>query len=71
MRCALPLREGVSFARTHPVTLLVVRQSDVDCGGEYCMECRVGKACAQGSDCTSGVCTANVCAEATCSDSLR
>lgn len=37
-------------------------ETDVDCGGMACPKCAVGKKCALGSDCGSGVCTAMLCA---------
>ncbi|MBK7586190.1 MAG: hypothetical protein IPI67_39150 [Myxococcales bacterium] len=42
-----------------------------DCGGVACPKCDDGKACSQGSDCSSSVCNANVCQAATCSDGAK
>ena len=32
-------------------------ETDVDCGGNSCGPCALGKACARGSDCITGICT--------------
>jgi hypothetical protein len=39
-------------------------ETDVDCGGNYCKACAVGKQCIANTDCQSGTCSNNVCAEA-------
>jgi hypothetical protein len=41
-------------------------ETDVDCGGGFCAKCKIGKACAKGSDCTTGVCLSGVCRPHTC-----
>ena len=46
-------------------------ETDVDCGGSCATKCDVGKGCALGPDCTSGVCTNKVCAAPTCSDGVK
>ena len=47
-------------------------ETDVDCGGS-CGPCGDGKACATGSDCTSGVCDSdtNTCAAPACDDEVK
>lgn len=42
-----------------------------DCGGPACPKCADGKACANGSDCSSGVCVGSVCQAPSCSDGLK
>jgi hypothetical protein len=36
-------------------------ETDIDCGGQTCPKCAVGKTCLVGSDCTSGSCNGGVC----------
>ena len=42
------------------------KETDVDCGGEYCMACRLGKSCELNTDCASGICTEGVCSAPSC-----
>jgi len=42
-----------------------------DCGGVACPKCADGKACSQGSDCSSAVCSASVCQAPTCNDAAK
>lgn len=37
-------------------------ETDVDCGGEYCLRCEEGKSCIAGADCLSGICFNKECA---------
>jgi hypothetical protein len=37
-------------------------ETDVDCGGPSCPPCGLGKVCAAGADCGSGICSGSVCA---------
>jgi len=46
-------------------------ETDVDCGGGTCPACAVGKHCAAGSDCVSGICSGGVCQAASCSDGIK
>jgi len=43
-------------------------ESSVDCGGDECAPCGLGRPCALPSDCASGNCAQGLCAEASCSD---
>jgi hypothetical protein len=36
-------------------------ESDLDCGGEHCSPCGVGKNCLAAADCASGLCQAELC----------
>ena len=47
------------------------QETDVDCGGEECQPCAVGKMCKLGRDCESMFCTNNVCDAASCSDMVK
>jgi hypothetical protein len=47
------------------------QETSQDCGGPACPKCADGKACAQGSDCTSAVCGSNVCQVPTCGDGAK
>jgi hypothetical protein len=37
-------------------------ETDVDCGGDACLPCALGKRCNNDADCTSGTCATGVCA---------
>ena len=37
-------------------------ETDVDCGGDACPPCQLGRACNDGADCVSGTCTGGHCA---------
>eukprot|EP00877_Chromochloris_zofingiensis_P011489 jgi/Chrzof1/6594/Cz19g02010.t1 len=49
------------------------RETDVDCGGGGCAaKCTVGKVCATGLDCDTGICTGGKCApKPTCTDKIK
>lgn len=42
------------------------RESDVDCGGEDCDPCAVGKTCNLGRDCVSTFCKDGICSQGDC-----
>lgn len=46
-------------------------ESDVDCGGPYCLPCPEGSVCNAASDCEKQVCSDKVCSAATCDDRER
>ncbi len=46
-------------------------ETDIDCGGQACATCAVGKGCFAASDCASGVCTNKTCVAPSCSDGVR
>ncbi len=47
-------------------------ETDVNCGGQYCLPCADNKMCLQGSDCESHVCGINWrCAAPTCTDCCK
>ncbi len=46
-------------------------ETDVDCGGNTCGVCTVGRSCLTGTDCTSGVCAAGTCQTPSCSDGVK
>jgi hypothetical protein len=48
-------------------------ETDVDCGGGTCPPCAVGKMCAVGTDCQSGICSGGTCQPAgpTCTDGIK
>jgi hypothetical protein len=51
-----------------------VVETDIDCGGPDCAPCDVGKVCAGGTDCISGVCPEMAplaCKAATCADGVK
>ncbi len=39
-------------------------ETDVDCGGQYCDACDIGRMCKENNDCVSGNCISEICAEA-------
>ena len=41
-------------------------ESDVDCGGDVCLGCKNGQACAAPSDCAIQSCTAAICQDTLC-----
>lgn len=41
-------------------------ETDVDCGGNDCAKCKVGKDCRENRDCSSGKCQDNVCVKDAC-----
>ena len=43
------------------------KETDVDCGGEYCKSCRLDSSCEVNKDCASGVCTEGTCSAPPCS----
>jgi len=45
-------------------------ESDVDCGGQ-CSSCAVGRHCADGPDCVSGICTNRLCVAPSCGDGQK
>jgi hypothetical protein len=45
-------------------------ETDVDCGGSNCPPCPNRFACAQGTDCASGLCEGSVCIVASCTDGV-
>lgn len=47
------------------------QETAADCGGSACPKCADGKACAQHSDCTSGVCSGNICQAPSCGDGVK
>lgn len=52
--------------------ILNFSESDVDCGGPYCLPCPEGSRCYVDSDCEEQVCVDNVCeAATTCNDGER
>jgi hypothetical protein len=46
-------------------------ETDIDCGGGSCPLCAEGRACAEGSDCTTGFCPSGVCAAPSCDDGVQ
>jgi hypothetical protein len=48
-------------------------ETDMDCGGQVCEPCDLGKKCVFDFDCKSGFCNPldNVCAEPTCTDNFK
>ncbi len=44
------------------------QETDVDCGGDSCRPCALGKACVGSSDCAEGTCVNNVCQAEHCSN---
>jgi len=46
-------------------------ETDIDCGGNICVQCAPGEDCLEPADCTSSVCQSMVCQTPTCSDGVK
>lgn len=48
-------------------------ETDVDCGGTYCMACADGQQCLVDNDCSSSLCngSTHLCAPVTCTDTIQ
>jgi len=48
-----------------------VSESDVDCGGSFCLACSEGKKCTLSKDCASQYCLNSICTPASCTDNVK